>query len=159
MAGGYKGNLSVAVEDLSAGTATTATKANPYYGLATESDILVSCGELYDATTIDGMIMMSQYAQENGQPCVINYSAGSPTGPHDGTDYFARALAQISQQYGSIICLAAGNSGADKMSVEKTFTSATDALKTCVTPLSGYSGTYAIVDFWADDNQPFSIKF
>lgn len=159
MAGGYKGNLSVAVEGLSAGTATTATKANPYYGLATESDILVSCGELYDATTIDGMIMMSQYAQENGQPCVINYSAGSPTGPHDGTDYFARALAQISQQYGSIICLAAGNSGADKMSVEKTFTSATDALKTCVTPLSGYSGAYAIVDFWADDNQPFSIKF
>ena len=159
MAGGYRGNLSVAVEDMSTAKATVTTMANPYYGLATESDILVSCGELYDATTVDGMYMMSKYAKENGQPIVINYSAGSPTGPHDGTDPFAQALAQISEEYGSIICLAAGNSGEAKMSLEKTFSSSTDALKTCVTPLSGYSGAYAILDFWADDERPFSIKF
>lgn len=158
MAGGYKGTASVAIENLTTGKATTTSKANPYYGLATESDIVISCGELWDATTVDGMYQMGMYAKENGQPIVINYSAGSPMGPHDGTDAFSQALAEISDQTGAIICLSAGNFGSDKMSIEKTFSSTTDKAITCVTPPSGYPGCYAYLDFWSDDARPFSIK-
>ena len=47
MAGGYKGNITVAKTD-DQDISYKVTEANPYYGGATESEIVASCGDLRD---------------------------------------------------------------------------------------------------------------
>ena len=165
MAGGYLDDTHYiyvypTADDWSAWGGGFADDANPYYGVAPESDLLISAGVLEDASSIDGFERMASYAKENGQPCVINYSIGSILGPHDGTDAFSQAVSEIVDEYGAIICMAAGNDGGTKSTLKKTFTADDNVLKTCVTPNSAYSTSQvqAIVDFWADDDTPFTFK-
>lgn len=134
---------------------------NPFYGCAPESDIYVGCGQLWSAATVDAMTRMAEYAKEQGQPIVINYSAGSLTGPHDGTDAFSAALGEIADEYGAVICVAAGNDGGGKVSFSKTFSSTTDAYKTCITPLEAASPVQALalIDIWGSDDTPFTVQF
>ncbi len=161
MAGGYKGSTKYinAWQEDDGWHGEFPIGPNPYYGVSTESDLLISAGVLEDAASIDGFERMAAYAKENGQPCVINYSIGSIIGPHDGTDAFSKAVSEIVNEYGAIICMAAGNSGGDKCSIAKTFTASDKSLKTCLTPNSNYSSSQVAtyIDFWADDDTPFTL--
>ncbi|MCM1292408.1 MAG: S8 family peptidase [Bacteroides sp.] len=163
MAGGYKGTTQYMWCEPSGSSwnGGVNTKSNPYYGVAPESDLLISAGTLADAAVIDGFTRMASYAQENGQPCVINFSAGSITGPHDGTDAFSQAISEVINSYGAIVCMASGNDGEGKISVGKRFTSSDKSLKTCITPDASISSTqcYCILDFWGNDATPFTVNF
>lgn len=164
MAGGYTGNaIYLDYDETKTGNdvwlESDGDQPNPYKGMCTESDIVIACGELSSGFTIDGMTKVVNYANENGMPAVINYSAGSNLGPHDGTDAFSEALSELAQD--AIICVAAGNSGDKNMSFS---TTGTTPFKTTILPVSVKSGifTYKVIkgylDFWASDDQPFKVE-
>lgn len=164
MAGGYKGNLIYGYDYNSDADYTSDYGdkfmyfdggPNPFYGNATESDILVGCGELSSGFAIDAFTKISQYAADNGQPCVINYSVGSVLGPHDGSDAFCQALKELSDEYGTIFCISSGNDGA-----KNTFLKC-EGGKTTKTIVDRASNGYCLgyVDMWASDERPFKCEF
>lgn len=163
LAGGYKGAAKYCAVTPNADytafiDSTTVTGNNPFYGVATGSDILVGCGTFDDAVIAHAATQMALQAAEEGKPIVFSCSIGSNIGAHDGSDYLSQTLTTLAEDYNLIPVLAAGNEGADKMSVRKSFTSSSDKLVTCVTPLSGYSQCYSLVDFWSDSSEPFTLK-
>ncbi|MDE7411250.1 MAG: S8 family serine peptidase, partial [Paramuribaculum sp.] len=163
LAGGYKGAAKYCTVTPNADytafiDSTTVEGNNPFYGVSTGSDILVGCGTFDDAAIAHAATQMAQQAAEEGKPIVFSCSIGSNIGAHDGSDYLSQTLSTLANDYNLIPVVAAGNEGADKMSVRKSFTSATDKLVTCVTPLSGYSQCYSLVDFWSDSSEPFTLK-
>lgn len=136
----------------------TATNGDiPYYGVATGADIAISCGNLSDECIIDGVEHIIDYAESQGQPAAINLSLGNNYGPHDGSDAFSQALDALGKR--AVICVAAGNEGQDELSIEKTFSSNTDELKTFVyfNSAYGYDGIYGILDIWGSDSTPLTV--
>lgn len=162
MAGGYTGNALWVDYDNALGdfSISEGDQPNPYKGMCTESDIAIGCGDLSDGFVIDGMSRIVEYAKEEGKPVVINYSAGSNIGPHDGTDAFSEALSELAQD--AIICVAAGNSGDENMSFR---TTGTTTYKTTLLGVTSGSGIFSskvfqgYIDFWASDDQPFKVEF
>ena len=133
MAGGYKGSSKVA--SLSDGKATVATSANPYYGMATESDIVASCGTLQDFFIALGMESVLDYADQMNMPAVINLSLGGTTGPHDGTSMISEYMALAEKQDKVIICVAAGNEGDQPLVVSDTLTESRTEVKSFIQPM------------------------
>ncbi|MDE5555705.1 MAG: S8 family serine peptidase, partial [Muribaculaceae bacterium] len=143
--GGVNGRQAVLTEQ------DAADSAIPFYGVATDADLAIGCGTLTDGNISAGVQKIVEYAEANGQPCVVNLSVGSTMGPHDGTDAITKYLAQLGER--AIICIAAGNDGEDNISISakgknvQTFVEATT---------SSGSGN---IQFWGSDNQPFTIRF
>jgi subtilisin family serine protease len=129
------------------------TVANPYYGIAPGCDIAISCGELYSANIAAGMAAIADYAEEQGQPFVINLSLGSNTGPHDGSDEYSQLASALAKR--GIICIAAGNEGMYKLSYIKDFTADDSSFKTF--PYSSSSSYSGKLDFWGDDATNFTV--
>lgn len=131
MAGSFNGSSTVArVEN---NTVVVGEAENPFYGVATEADIVASCGEdLSDYAIAMGIEHVLAYADESEQPAVINLSIGSNYGARDGktaiSEYFDAA-----GDY-AILCLAAGNEGDIAMHVEKELTADDNEVKTLIYP-------------------------
>lgn len=85
-------------------------KGNPYWGIATGSEIVATTSILYDALLLSGMEDVVGYAREVGKPAVINMSVSSSLGPHDGTSLFCQYLRLLAED--ATICISAGNDGA-----------------------------------------------
>lgn len=81
----------------------------PYYGVAPESDLVMSGGVLYDANIVAGVQKVIEYAEAHNQPAVVNLSLGSILGPHDGSDATCQYLDKLGER--GVICVAAGNDG------------------------------------------------
>lgn len=124
--------------------------AVPFYGVATESDLLVSCGSLTDACIAAGVQKIADYAKNAGKPCVVNLSIGNTIGPHDGSEGVAKYLSELGKD--AIICIAAGNEGGSNISIS----TSGKTIKTFVQPIETGSGQ---VQFWASNDQPFTIRF
>jgi len=148
MAGGYKGTAYVATttDDV---TASNIQIANPYYGGSTESEIVATCGDLYDAFIAAGVDECISYATySNGvdandkpikkKPLVINLSLGSSLGSHDPKSQMNAYLAECGKE--AIICVAAGNEGDLPIALEKKFTEGDEEVKTFIAPM--YEGLY-----------------
>ncbi len=157
MAGGYSGPAKYTVIGGSNGRTAVLTEQDaegssiPFYGVATEADLAVACGSLNDGNIIAGVQNIVKYAENHKQPCVVNISIGSTLGPHDGTDLFARYMAQLGEK--AIICIAAGNEGEDNVSIS----AKGKTIQTFVTG-STSSGSGQI-QFWGSDDKPFTIRF
>ncbi|MDE5799518.1 MAG: S8 family peptidase [Paramuribaculum sp.] len=164
LAGGYKGKATYRTATPNASytaftdSATVYDANNPFYGVATASDILIGCGTFEDAAIAHAATQMAKQAYDSIQPIVFSCSIGGNIGAHDGSDYLSQTMSALADQYNMIPVFAAGNEGADKMSVRKTFSSSSDKLVTCVTPLSGYSQCYSLLDFWSDSSEPFTLS-
>ena len=160
MAGGYRGELNVAEADASTGLANISSMANPYYGVAYESEIAAACGELYDIVIATGVEDILMYADKENKPSVINLSLGSNTGTHDGTGVINQFFDALAEDYNAIICVSAGNEGDMNIACNKTFTSTDTELKTFI---EGYNAEinsetrYAragSVEIYSNDNTP-----
>ena len=138
MAGGYK-NLADTIN---------------YYGVASESDIvMVGLGnDAYDNNILMGVEKVINYAEKNEKPCVVNLSMGSGYGPHDGTELFSQYLNKLAER--AVICVAAGNEGADGIAITKTCTEADKNVNTFVMPLSS-NGQTGTLEVWSNTNQTF----
>lgn len=138
-----------------AGIAAGADLTTPYYGLASESDLVFVT---YDTTAdqiVDGVKYIFDYADRVGKPCVINLSIGMHTGPHDGTSVTDQALNAMTGP-GRIIVGAVGNEGTTAMHVGKQVT-ASDPLK--VIPSFYNDNTKVFVcDFWGQPGKTFYVQ-
>lgn len=133
-------------------TQDAANSAIPFYGVATGSDLAVSCGPLYDANIINGVLNIMNYAQSQGQPAVVNLSVGANIGPHDGTDATSKSLTELGKK--GIICIAAGNEGDQNISI----TADGETVKTLLSNDGSSRNANGVIQFWGSDNQPFTVR-
>lgn len=138
-----------------AGIAAGADMNTPYYGVATESDLVFVT---YDTTAdqiVDGVKYIFDYAERVGKPCVVNLSVGMHTGPHDGTSLTDQALDALTGP-GRIIVGAVGNEGTTAMHVGKRVTP-DDPMK--VIPSFYDNNTKQFVcDFWGEPGKKYFIQ-
>lgn len=90
----------------------------PYYGVATDADIIMAGGSLELSAVLLGVSTIVDKSHELGYPAVINMSLGLGIGPHTGQTTFSRALAELGKE--AIIVVAAGNEGNKNVSVDHT---------------------------------------
>lgn len=158
MAGGYKGTGTFS--KITNNRADVSEIANPYYGIAYESDIVASCGTLADMFIAYGIEGVLNYAYDTQKPAVINLSLGSNTGPHDGSDVMAQYLDLAAKE--AIICVAAGNSGDIPIALTKTFTENDLDAKTFIYPIyeieNYYNLRYGQIYVYSEDATEFVIK-
>lgn len=164
MAGGYKGTVKVA-EVESQLTTNIVEKANPFYGMAPESDIVASCGTLQDYFIAMGVESTLQYAYDMNMPAVVNLSLGSNTGSHDGKGIIGQYLEEAGKE--AIICLAAGNEGDLPIALNKTLQEGDMDVQTFIKPLNTtmtangvtYQNLrYGTVYIYSNDSTQFDIK-
>jgi len=153
--GSYKGNGDYCyVSSASGNTSNSAVgQPIPYYGVATGADLAFSVGMLYDANISNGVKNIIDYAEETGQPCVVNLSLGGTIGPHDGTDSYAHILSGLGEK--AIICMSAGNDGDAPISIAKEFTAADNVLRSMMLD----NKASGIVDIWTDSDKPVTFKW
>lgn len=102
--------------NIAAGSPVT---GSDYYGIATGADIIQISSDFQTTSLEKQAKAIKDYAEENGQPWVINMSLGGITGPHDGTtDYDQTMDAMITQ--GGIMVAAMGNEGGEKLHAYRT---------------------------------------
>lgn len=134
--------------------------APDYRGVAPEAEIVIGCGEGYDAQILDALERIGKYAQQQNKPCVMNLSFGDNLGPHDGTDEFTEAINDIAAKYDAVLCLAGGNERDEKISLVKELTDNDSSLKTLFLQGSetGNYQTFGEVQIWTTDGTPFEVS-
>ena len=106
----------------------------------------------------DALCYIYDYADSVGKPCVVNISLGDTYGPHDGCSIFDQ-VCDILQGEGKLIVGCAGNEGANRQHIKKTFTSPQDSLRTFVSLLTKYGSYYATqCDFYGEHNKEFKVN-
>ncbi|MCH5347442.1 MAG: S8 family serine peptidase, partial [Muribaculaceae bacterium] len=172
LAGGYKGDVEVGI-GLSGLSPVLQTVSNPFYGVATDAQIAVSCGSLQDACIaygINGLLDYASYAREvAGMPSVLSLSLGSTAGPHDPKGLMNQFLEECGDE--TIIVLAAGNEGDLKLALNKTMAGDDTSMASMVYPYGfqydpkagapSWSNTYirnGAVMVYSADGRPFTLR-
>jgi len=125
-------------------------KPVPFYGMATESEIIASSGALTNQAMMVGLQKMSDYIKASGKPGVINISIGTVIGPRDGTDEFTAFLDDIAKDVP--VCISAGNDGDARMSLSGS------SYKSFLSPDDGSVASFAgAIDIWSENDKPFSV--
>ncbi len=159
MAGSYKGNVTavtgtnvfdVKIEDI----------ANPYYGIAYDSEIAAACGSLSDYSIAIGVDYALQYAYDHNKPAVVNLSLGSNIGARDGTQVMCKFLEECGKE--AIVCVAAGNEGELPIALNQTFTAEDTEMKTFIYPIypqfESYTNfRYGQLYIYSDSEEEFEV--
>lgn len=153
IAGSYGGKCNMADSD--GNTVTVVERDCPYQGAAPEATIAIGCGDLYDANILAGVKRISDYAREQGKPCVINLSLGSVLGPRDGTDDTAATLSTLADD--AVIVVSAGNDANKGNTFSHDFTADRPHCGAAVRPWSLDPYPFAI-DIWSRDDRPPAAK-
>ena len=157
MAGSYRGNLKVGD-----GRGGLTTVSNPYYGMAPDSEIAASCGQLNDMFIAYGIEYIVQYAEAQKKPVVINLSLGSNLGTHDGRNVMSQYLDAISSQANVLFCVAAGNEGDINIALNKTLTADDTEVKTFLRPTAfgeeNKFARYGQVQIYSDSEEVFDTQ-
>lgn len=143
MAGSYKG------EGYFAGGHAPSNSNCDYWGVSPDADILIGCGELWQADIIAGVDRIVNKAEEDGKPVVVNLSLGSNYGPHDGSDDFSQALAEYGKS--AIISISAGNEGDENIGISYDFSSTNKTFKTGLYANKSQNSFYGTGEFWMND--------
>lgn len=155
MAGGYKGALTSGYPE-----GYNIDGGNPYYGMAPEADLFVTCGPTSDYFIANGVAKIVDYAIEKRHPAVINLSLGGNIGTHDGNSAMSQFL-ELAGDY-SIIVVAAGNEGNIPLHANKTFHEGDNEFKTLLKayyePETNDNLRYGQVAIYSDDESVFEIQ-
>lgn len=141
-----------------AGSWCSTDRGNDYHGVAPEADIAIGCGDFGDENILQAVRLISEYAREEGKPCVINLSIGDNFGPHDGTDEFTAALDALAADENTTVFIAAGNEGTEPIAVTKEFKEGDTMVQTLL--MNGDKGnTQALgyIDVWGNDERPLKV--
>lgn len=137
----------------------------PYYGVAPEADLSVSCGDLQDAFVADGIEKLLNYRYFMQRPMVINLSLGSTSGPRDLRSPMAQYLDTVASE--AIICMSAGNEGDLKISLTKVFAEGDTTVKSMIYPYyyqydpeqeGSFTFRNGSIEVWSNDSTPFRLK-
>lgn len=139
---------------------------NPYYGVAPDARIMVGCTAtaMYNTLIIDAIKRMTDYADQQGLPAIINLSLGGNSGPHDKSSDFSQWIATLGEK--ATIVISAGNEGDDNIALSKTFDSNDKYLKTfLLTGVDLYNEQNSksepdtdhdfFIEAWSNDNTSF----
>ncbi|MDE6269198.1 MAG: S8 family peptidase [Muribaculaceae bacterium] len=143
ISGSYKG------EGYFGGSYSPANRPCEYWGVAPDADILIGCGELWQADILAGVDRIVGKAEEDGKPVVVNLSLGSNYGPHDGSDDFSQMLAEYGKS--AIISISAGNEGDENIGISYDFTDKNKTFRTglyATNPEQQFKGS---CEFWMND--------
>lgn len=124
MAGSYRGAFDASHSGLEAGA------HNPYYGMAPDADIMVTCGETSDYFIANGVDMIVERQYVENKPAVINLSLGGNIGAHDGKSLMSQYLEYAGDD--AIIVVAAGNDGNVPLHAEKAFSEGDTEFKSLI---------------------------
>lgn len=155
MAGSYSGPLGAGYP---AGMA--AGSPNPYYGMAPDADLMVTCGLTSDYFIAKGVDEIVSYAVQHDRPAVINLSLGGNLGSHDGNSAMGRFLEDAGDE--CIIVIAAGNDGDVPLHASKSFSDGDTEFKTLIRPfyepeLNGYL-RYGAVTVYGGDSSVMDVQ-
>ncbi|MBR5437094.1 MAG: S8 family peptidase [Muribaculaceae bacterium] len=160
-------NFTTENEDETHGTHVLGMMAGSYKGgdedwsgVATGSDIYVSCGDLYDLNILLGVVDVCDYAESVGKPAVVNLSLGGNNGSHDEYDAMCQYIDQIVNSYTPvpIVSIAAGNEGDESIAIVKEFTQGNTSFSTTIAYYSSsYPYVIATTEFYGDDDTPFTV--
>lgn len=130
----------------------------PYHGVAPGSELVVTTGKLSDVGILAGIEDVCAYARQNGRRAVVNISAGSYLGPHDGTDLVGRYLSALSTE--AVICFSAGNFGQRQNSFRANLDEHPEGIGSLFFNIPGWDGLEVIgmSDLWGDDSRPFQTR-
>lgn len=131
---------------------------NDFSGVAPEADIMMISSSMEEAEVMEDLTFIDQYAQEKGQPFVVNMSFGGIHGPHDGLTPYDQFVDNIATAgTGRALVLAAGNSGAEKVHVSYTFTEDDEQVAIAIKQ----GGIDPVIDLWGkatDGQQHLTVK-
>ena len=132
-------------------------QGNPYRGVATGSDIVITTSSLYDMAILAGVEDIIDYAKSIGKPAVVNLSLGNYVGAHDGTSLNNQYLELLGEE--AIICLSAGNEGKKKAYISYDIVNEGDELKTFVYDNPDINGKElkGDIDIWSGDTTKLAI--
>ncbi|MBS1765548.1 MAG: S8 family peptidase [Bacteroidetes bacterium] len=138
---------------------------NAHKGVAPKADIISVClnWNLSDndwlTTVADAVNYIYNKALALNKPCVINISAGSYYGSHDGKDLQAQAISNLIAQHNgrSLVC-AAGNAGQIPFHLKHNHTFSGDTTFTWFNYNSFY-GNAIYVEMWSDVSNFSQMKF
>ncbi len=130
----------------------------PYYGSAIDSELLVGCGDFYDASILAGVEKIVNAANALGKPAVVNLSLGNNSGSHDDMDPSSKVLDRLGEK--AIICIAAGNEGLNDMAITRQMgTFNRRDLNTFFVPISNPNNQLSYTaQFWSNNTAPFECK-
>lgn len=152
MAGSYNGSGSYCYVAAPTGGSTQKLEGNiPYYGVATNSDIVMCSGRFSDSNIIKGVEAVANYGSFSGKPAVVNLSLGSNSGPHDGSGVLEQAISKTAEK--AIVCISAGNEGDGNIFVGKEFTASDTELKTVIK-----DGISTGIDIWTNSSEPVTVE-
>ena len=140
-----------------AGIMAGSDDASGFQGIASSSEIVSCCGDLYDALLLDGCERIIEYAREKGKPSVINMSIADYTGPHDGTTLFNQYMKMLCED--ASICISAGNDAYRDGHILKTFSWSDTRLKSYVAKFGGNQSPdspQGAVDIWTRSDKPLT---
>lgn len=134
------------------GTAAGSYRANGWYGVATEAD-LVACGmpgdSLSDANVANALKYIFDYADRVNKPCVVNMSIGTNEGPNNGTSFMCRTFEALSGP-GRICVLSAGNDGNIPVRFNHRLAGDGDVVTTIMRGKSSGTQHNGYVSMWSD---------
>lgn len=148
------------------GAGGNAGNSTRYRGMAYNSDlVLVSINptSAYWLSTgmadmLDGMNYIFNYAASVSKPAIANLSWGNPLGPRDGNSLFSQACDNLTGP-GKIFALSAGNNGANRLHLQKSFTATDSIVHTVLTFPTGLGENRNWVDVWGDTSKTFRMRF
>lgn len=131
--------------------------STPYYGVAPASDFVATTSRLTHVGICSGIEDVIAYAKQQGRRAVVNISAGSYLGPHDGTDLVGRYLSALADD--AVICFSAGNFGNALICQSLELDDYTDPVGStwCDTSWTGFEVSGG-TDLWSRDNKPFEFR-
>lgn len=171
LAGAYKGDVEMSI-GLNGTNPVFEKVKNPFYGVATDSEMAVSCGSLADACValgINGILDYAWYRKHyDGMPSVLSLSLGSTGGPHDPNGLMNRFLEACGDE--TIVVIAAGNEGDLKIALTKDMKEGDTSMASMIYPYyyrydpsqpAGQRNTYVrtgAIMIYSKDKTPFKIN-
>ncbi|MBK6777225.1 MAG: S8 family peptidase [Flavobacteriales bacterium] len=134
-------------------------------GVAPDADIVVISSNLnaanWQSTVVDGVRYVYDYAESVGKPAVVNLSAGSYLGSHDGQDAAALLIdSMLNAEPGRVFVCAAGNSGQFPKYHMRTVSDADTAFtwyRVNTQSFLGYPSVY--FDLWGDSAEMVNLEY
>ncbi|MGB0391077.1 MAG: S8/S53 family peptidase [Salibacteraceae bacterium] len=136
-----------------------------FQGYAYESDILVVASDFssnnWTQTIADGVDWIFSEADKLGKPCVINISAGTYMGSHDGQDIAARYIdSLLLEKRGRAVVCAAGNAGSQApFHVNSNVNGDTSFTWFEVNPSSAFGIPAMFIEAWGDTTNMKQLSF
>lgn len=164
------GNASAHVDGLAHGThvsgiATSNGRSHvEYTGAAPKADIIAVsldfniADDQWLSSVADAVNYIYDKADSAGKPCVINISAGTYFGSHDGKDLSALAIDYlITAKAGRSLAAACGNAGGNPIHVQHT--PSNDTLFTWFSKPGATANNGIYIELWADTANLKNVKF